>query len=156
MKFNFIVIPLLVFAVAYYGSKFTQQGLGEWYQNLKKPKWTPSGEVIGMVWTSLYILIAISVLWFWNIPVFTFWHYIIAVVLLANGFLNAYWNKLFFVEHDIKKAYTEMLLLNGTTVLIMILMTPHSYISPILLIPYAVWVGFATYLTKQILLMQKK
>ncbi len=156
MKFNFIVIPLLIFAVAYYGGKYTQQGLGDWYKHLKKPRWTPSGELIGMVWTLLYILIAISILWFWNIPVFSFWHYVVGAVFLVNGYLNMNWNKTFFVQHDIPRAYREMWILNGTTVLAIVLMIPHSYIAPTLLLPYVAWVGYATYLTKHILHINKK
>ncbi|WP_135551298.1 TspO/MBR family protein [Paenibacillus cymbidii] len=32
----------------------------QWYRTLKKPSWTPSGKVIGMIWAVLYVLIALS------------------------------------------------------------------------------------------------
>ncbi len=37
-----------------------------WYDALEKPSWTPSGMTIGIVWTVLYGLIALSVAIIYN------------------------------------------------------------------------------------------
>ena len=34
--------------------------MNEWYQKLKKAPWTPPNYVFGVVWTILYLLMAIS------------------------------------------------------------------------------------------------
>lgn len=155
MKFNFIIIPLIIALTAYQGSKYTRRGLGEWYSRLKKPKWTPTGELIGSVWTMLYIFIAIAVLWYWNIPVHTWFNYVTGAVLLIVAALNVYWNYLFFVKKDLSGAYKEMIILNIANVAAAILMGLASYIAVFLFIPYLLWVGFATNLTKKIVKMNK-
>jgi translocator protein len=48
------------------GSVFTARGLRGWYQRLQKPSWTPSGRVIGRVWTTLYLLIALAGIRSWR------------------------------------------------------------------------------------------
>lgn len=150
MKFNFIIIPIVIAATAYIGTRYTKQGLKEWYHDLKKPDWTPSGQTIGEIWTFLFLLIGFAILWFWNVPKFNWWHYAVGGILLLNAFLNAYWNKIFFVDHNIPKALKWMKLLNLTTVAAAVVMAFASMISAVLFIPYIAWVAVATKLTKEI------
>ena len=156
MKFNFIVIPIIIALTAYRGMRFTKRGLTEWYPKLQKPWWTPTGKQIGEIWIWIYIVTGISVLWFWNVPAFSNWHYVIGGLLLLNAALNVYWSKIFFVQHNFKKAYKAMMILNGFTIVIAIAMLPFSYISAFLLLPYIVWVGIATRLTLDIQKLNKK
>jgi benzodiazapine receptor len=53
---------------------------------------------------------------------------------------------LFFYQQWVGSALIEMLLLEATVVLLIIMMWRKLLRSSILLIPYAVWVAFATYL----------
>jgi tryptophan-rich sensory protein len=106
--------------------------------------------MIGQIWTLLYLITGFSVLWFWNVPAFGIWQYIVGAILLVNAYLNAYWNKAFFVEHNFKKSIKWMNYLNGTTILAAIIMLPISRFAALLLVPYIVWVYIATRLTKQI------
>lgn len=151
MHFNFIVIPAIIIATAIVGGRYTSQGLKPWYENLKKPKWTPPGSLIGEIWLFLYITTALAVLWFWNVPVFSWVHYVVGAILLANAYLNATWNKVFFVEHNLQKAYKHMNIMNGTTILSAIIMYFSAPIASFLLLPYIIWVGIATYLTKEMI-----
>jgi translocator protein len=150
MKFNFIIIPLVIAATAYYGSKYTKQGLKDWYRDLKKPDWTPSGQTISEIWIFLYLLTGFAILWFWNVPKFNWWHYVVGALLLLNAYMNAYWNKIFFVDHDIAKAIKWMKVLNIATVITAVIIGFASLISAVLFIPYIVWVYIATKLTKEI------
>lgn len=150
MKFNFFVVPAVIILTAYIGGRFTRKGIRDWYSHLKKPSWTPSGKTIGQIWTLLYLLTGFGILWFWNVPVYGITHYVIGIILIVNAYLNAFWNKVFFVEHNFAKAYKWMIFLNATTILVILLMLPKSFIAPVLFIPYVVWVGIATKLTKQI------
>lgn len=150
MKFNFIIVPLIIIATAVVGSRFTKQGLQGWYQNLKKPSWTPSGKTIGEIWTFLYVVTGFAILWFWNVPKFSWWYYVVAGILVINAFMNAYWNKIFFVDHNFNKAIKWMTVMNITTVIAAIIIAFASLISAVLFIPYIVWVGIATKLTKEI------
>ncbi len=155
MKFNFFVIPAVIAATAYFGARFTNRGLKDWYKHLHKPKWTPSGKIIGQIWTILYLLVGFGVLWFWNVPAFSKWQYIVGVVLIVNAYLNLFWNKIFFVEHNFKKAILFMNLLNGTTILVAIMIFPVSRFAALLMVPYIVWVYIATKLTKEMAKLNK-
>ncbi len=147
IKPNYVIIPLLVIIVSVVGSFFTSQGVNDWYQTLKLPSWTPSGEVIGLVWTVIFVLTAISALIFWNTSRKTSTFGIIVLIFLVNGFLNILWSYIFFDLNLILVAFFEAILLCLSTVALIILLWPVSKTASLLLFPYAAWVGFASYLT---------
>lgn len=156
MTFNYIIIPLVIIIVAVVGTRYTKQGVDTWYQEIKKPSWTPSGSLIGAIWTFLYITTGLGILWYWNVPLVSWMHYVAGVILLVNAYLNATWSKIFFVEHNIPLAYKQMNIMNATTILATILMYFASPIASVLMLPYIVWVGFTSYITKQIIEMNKQ
>jgi tryptophan-rich sensory protein len=71
-------------------------------------------------------------------------------LFLVNAFFNAYWCYLFFTKALINEAFIEMFLLNGTTITLIILLWNKSRKAATLLIPYVLWVSFATFLTYSI------
>lgn len=156
--FNFIIIPGIIIATAIIGSRYVKHGFNSsnWYRELKKPKWTPSRSLIGEIWIFLYVITGLAILWYWNVPVPHWFRYVTAVVLLANAYLNATWNRTFFIEHNLHKAYNTMQIMNGTTIIATILMFFASPIASFLMLPYIIWVGIATKLTKQIIDLNKK
>lgn len=151
LKPNYFVIPLITVATAALGSFFTNIGM-PWYDaDLIKPALTPPSLAFPIAWTTIFILTTISVLIIWNKSkrdkVFG---WLIALFIL-NAFLNAAWCLLFFTLRDIQGALIEMILLEGTTIGIMAVTWKKSKLASLLLAPYLVWVGFATYLTYMIL-----
>ena len=155
MKFSYIIIPALVLLTSYIGTRYTKVGLKTWYSSLRKPSWTPSGKLISEIWIFLYLLITVSLILFWTVTQIGFWHYLLAVVILVNLYLNATWNKIFFFEHNFAKAYKWMIYLNVTSVVIVVVMWPIYLLPALLLIPYVVWVAIATKLTKEIWKLNK-
>jgi len=156
MRWNWVVIPLITIIVSVTGSMFTSTGMmGEasWYDSIAKPDFTPPGSFIGMVWTILFILATISALIFWNLHQpfgdiardgrFQF----ITFMFLLNAALNVFWSFLFFNQHLIYAAFIEAIILGLTVVVLVVAIWPRSIWSSVLLIPYAAWVGFASYLT---------
>ena len=156
--FNFIIIPAVIIATAVVGSRYVKQGFAtsNWYKELKKPQWTPSGKLIREIWTFLYIITAAAVLWYWNVPVFSNIHYLVAGILLVNAYLNATWNKTFFVNHNLERAFNEMNIITGTSVVAAIIIFFASPIATFLMLPYIIWVIIATILTKQIIKLNSK
>lgn len=151
MRFRFIVIPAVTIVVATAGSWLTSQGVGEWYQALHKPAFTPPGALIGAVWTGIYILATIAALAIYQkIPRGWRWYWLTAV-FIANALLNVFWSYLFFVQHQVMAAFFEMLMLEATTIILAAMIWPASRLASILLWPYVVWVAFASYLTWLIL-----
>ena len=61
-----IVSLLTCFAAGGIGSLFTFKAIPTWYPGLKKPRYTPPNQVFGPVWTTLYILMGISVFFIWR------------------------------------------------------------------------------------------
>lgn len=148
MKPNYFLIPLIVLLTAFAGGKLTSLGIDSgWYGMISKPGWTPSGQVIGLVWTIIFTLSAISALIFWNkaLKYGVFWK--IAFLFGFNAFLNVAWSYLFFYRHNLGWATLEAGLLDATVWALIFLIWPISKKSSLLLLPYALWAAFATYLT---------
>lgn len=144
MKYLAVVAGVL--AVAATGSWLTGRGLDWYYNQSLVPSLAPAGAVIGSIWTIIYVLSAVSlVLWLaqkqrGNNYYRVIWWFVV------NGILNAYWSYLFFVQHQVGAAIVEMLVLELTVVWLIWLMWKRVRWSAILLLPYAAWVVFATYL----------
>ena len=116
-----------------------------WYRQLKKPPWQPPGPVFGPAWTVLYALIAASMLIVRNgdgegqRPLF--------VLFGTNLALNVAWTLIFFRGRSPLAAGVEIVILEGTTVALIVRAWPVSRLASLLLVPYALWVAFATALT---------
>lgn len=153
MFFGSVLIILVTVLTAVLGGMVTQKGL-PWYRHIKKPQWTPSGSVIGSVWTVLYTLIAIAAIVAYN----TVAGDILAWTLFlfaANAVLNAGWSALFFGFRLIGAAIIDALLMEITILVLVWLLWTAAPIASFLLIPYALWVGFATYLTYKVWYMNR-
>lgn len=136
---------LLVGSAAVAGNFFSNNGASQWYQELAKPGWTPPPWVFGPVWTILYALIALSAWLVWlerdrvNIlPA--------SVVFLVQLVLNALWSVLFFGLRRPDLALVEILLLLGVIIANVAVFWRVRRAAGLLLVPYLVWVGFATLL----------
>jgi benzodiazapine receptor len=133
---------VLTFGAAYVGSRFP---VDEWYTALSKPSWNPPNWLFGPVWSVLYILMAISVWLVWReegllgaiVPLSIF---------LLQLVLNAAWSWLFFGLHELGIAFVEIVTLWVAIVVNITLFWRLKPISGILLIPYLLWVTFASVL----------
>ena len=116
-----------------------------WYRRLKKPPWQPPGAVFGPAWTVIYALIATSMLIARDRggegqrPLF--------VLFGTNLALNVAWTLIFFRGRSPLAAGVEIVVLEGTTVALVVRAWPVSRLASLLLVPYALWVAFATALT---------
>ncbi len=148
MHLSYILIPLVTILVAYIGGRFTTSSLKTWYRGLRKPSWTPPGSVIGAVWTVLYILAAISAIVVWNLPASV--PVAIATLFILNAIVNVGWSYVFFYLHKMGLAIWVCLLLDFTIVLLIQFIAPLSFLAAWLLVPYAAWVTFASYLNYRV------
>ncbi|MFA6533716.1 MAG: TspO/MBR family protein [Patescibacteria group bacterium] len=153
MKLNYFLIPLFTIAVAWFGSLITSRGMA-WYRTINLPAWTPAGGVIGAVWTVIFLLATISALLVWNghRPERLAW---IFGLFILNGLLNFAWSYLFFGQHLLGAAVWEAGALGLSVVGLIILIWPLSRLAAGLLLPYAAWVTFATYLTYNVWSLNK-
>lgn len=147
MKFkpNYLIIPFVAFATGWIGSYFTGLGMA-WYDTLKLPAFAPPGAVIGMAWTVIYILSTISALIVWNKFPHDAGFRLVIGLFAANAFLNAFWCVLWFGWQMTGAAILEMVFLEASVIAIMISVWPRSRPAAWLMLPYAGWVAFATFL----------
>lgn len=147
MKLNYVLIPAVTILVAAVGGWLTEAGPGSWYRTIKLPSWTPSGSVIGLVWSVIFLLTAIAALIIWNAAGSKPRLDLIVGLFLANAGLNVLWSLLFFRLHLLTAAGWEAALLDLTVLGLIVLCWPIARSAAWLLMPYAGWVAFATYLT---------
>ena len=146
----YFLIPIITILTAIGGSRFASEARGEWYTNIKKPKWTPPGRVIGIIWTVIFILTCASALIVWSgspaNPILVW----LALIFLLNAALNVKWSWLFFGRHMLFAAFLDAVALDVLTWALVILIWPISQTAALLLLPYALWVIVAIYLSYSI------
>jgi translocator protein len=124
---------------------------GRWYRELDTPSWQPPNAVFGPVWTVLYALLATSMLVLRRRDGGTPW-----VLLGPNLALNLAWTLIFFRGHSPLAAGVEIVVLEASTVALVVRAAPASRLAALLLVPYALWVAFATALTWSIALRARQ
>jgi tryptophan-rich sensory protein len=133
---------LAVFAAAAVGAAASRHAPA-FYGELARPDWAPPGWLFGPAWTVLYVLMGVAAWRVWRkrgfgLPIHLF------LVQLA---LNALWTWLFFAWRQGAAAFAEIVLL-----LALIAATAGAFwrvdrAAGALLVPYLLWVGYATALT---------
>jgi len=143
---KYLVAILGVGAVGWVGSWLTNQGLDWYLYQSTIPSLAPPGGVIGMVWTIIYVLSAVSLILWLNQQKRDMTYATVVWWFVVNGILNAGWSYLFFFQQQVGLAIVEMIGLEISVLVLIWLMWRRIRWSAILLLPYAAWVMFATYL----------
>lgn len=117
-----------------------------WYNTLVKPKWTPSGAVIGLIWIVLYGCISLATAIVVDaLPVWQ-WPYGLIVLFLTNWFFNQTFTYWMFAKKNLYAAYLTALLTFSTACLLMVGYGDIVWLAGLLLIPYVLWTAIASYL----------
>lgn len=120
--------------------------MNTWFDNLQKPSWNPPNYLFGPVWTFLYALMGIAFWLIWKNATPESNKRSAYTVFALQLFLNFCWSIIFFRFQAPFIALIEILFL-----LAMILLTAYHFskiskTAAYLLIPYALWVSFASVL----------
>lgn len=119
---------------------------GPWYQSLAKPEWQPPGWLFGPAWTILFALIVVAASLVWAKTPEPRARRQLVVLFTLNGVLNVLWSFLFFQMQRPDWALAEVLVLWGSILLLIAFAVPRSRTAGLLLVPYLLWVSFATLL----------
>jgi len=134
----------LVFMAAMSGAIFKP---GDWYDALAKPSWNPPDWAFPVVWSILYILIAIAGVLVWRAEGFgvamAFWG--------AQLVLNALWSALFFGMKRMDLALYEVSALWVSIAGFIVTAWPVSQVAALLFVPYLIWVTIAAVLNRTVL-----
>lgn len=139
------VIAVAIVVVAAVGGLATDT-TSAWYSALDRPSFQPPGAVFGPVWTVLYLALGVSTWLAWR-EVEGARRGLILGLFAANYALNLAWTVIFFQLHAPVAAGIEILALLGTIVALIALLRGRQPAAAWLLVPYALWVSFATVLT---------
>jgi len=122
---------------------------GDWYETLAKPSWTPPGWLFGPVWTALYAMIGVSAWLVWRDHGSDAirWALVLWGVQLA---LNAAWSPVFFGMHQPGAAAVIIVAMWCAILATIVAFWPLQRAASLLLVPYLLWVTFATALNVSI------
>ena len=134
-------------------SMVTRPEIPTWYATLTKPWWTPPPLAFPIVWTILYIMMAISFWRLWNKgPPSVDGSKSMAWFLIQLG-LNAAWSPVFFSLHDTKTALVIISALVAAIGATIIWACRVDRVAAGLLMPYLAWVMYATTLNVGVVMM---
>jgi len=146
VKPNYFFIPLFVIITASAASYFAETGRS-WYKTINLPDWTPSGSVMVLAWTIIFVLSSLSLLILWNKHSSEKNFGVIIALFVLNALLIVGWNILFFSHQQIGLAFFQAMLLVANLILLIILIWRLSPLAAYLLVPYSLYVLFSTVLT---------
>lgn len=127
----------------------TTQG---WYMELVKPGWAPEPSVFGVVWSVLYVTIAIAFIYtcYKTFGAGATWPKYIFYIFLFNIFVNVIFTPIQFGLRNLPLAMVDILLILGSCLALLYYIFPYSKWTAVLLAPYTVWVCIATALQASI------
>ncbi|MBU1091616.1 tryptophan-rich sensory protein [Patescibacteria group bacterium] len=128
-----LVLPQLAGLV---GSFFTVSTISTWYDFLQKPSFNPPSWVFGPAWVLLYFLMGIALYLAWEKRFLFFVHL----------FFNAIWSIIFFGLQQPGWAFVNIIIIWLFIIFLMIKFWKVNRWSTYLLIPYFLWVSFASVL----------
>ena len=149
MKINDIlklVASVILCQVAgFLGSLFTTPAIPTWYATLKKPFFNPPNWIFSPVWISLFILMGISLFFVWRRPDHPKFK-IAFIFFFVQLILNILWSAAFFGLRVPLLGLMDIVLLWIAILFTTLNFLKVSKFAGVLLIPYLLWVSFATLL----------
>ncbi|MDO6601175.1 TspO/MBR family protein [Arenibacter palladensis] len=150
-QLTYIAISVTVcLTIGFLSSFATQSSVNDWYLELNKPSFNPPNWIFAPVWTVLYIMMGVAAGIVWAKG---FYHIWVKTALYHFGIqllFNALWSIIFF---GFKNPFAALLVILALLVLLIFTIKWFKVVSTTaayLLIPYLLWVCFATALNYKI------
>ncbi|MFD0764046.1 TspO/MBR family protein [Mucilaginibacter lutimaris] len=151
-----LVISLLItLSIGVVASLFTRPEIKDWYTTLYKPSFTPPNWLFPVAWTTLYILIAIAAYMVWQLRDGSRTYKTAAMIYIIQLALNFSWSIVFFGMHQILGGLVIIVSLLIVIVLNISWFGRFSRTAAWLLVPYLLWVSYATLLNIGICVLNK-
>jgi len=133
---------LISFMAAAIGAAASMEA-APFYAQLLRPDWAPPASVFAPVWSALYALMGMAAWLVWRTSGLRAARLPLALFLTQLA-LNALWSWLFFKWHRGALAFADILLLWGLILATSIAFGRVRVLAAVLLIPYLLWVSFAS------------
>jgi tryptophan-rich sensory protein len=131
----------------------TIDAIQTWYPTIQKPSWNPPNWLFGPVWTLLYGLMGISFAFLWNSS--QNGRYAAMLMFVVQFGLNMAWSYLFFNLHLLGWSFIESLIMLSTIGVTIFLSYSVNATASYLLVPYFLWVSFASILNGTVWYLNK-
>lgn len=148
--FKIIIAILICLLIGFLSSFATQSSVDDWYVTLNKPSFNPPNWIFAPVWTFLYILMGAAAGIVWGKGLHHLW---VKTAMYHFGFqllLNALWSIVFFGLQSPAWALWVIIALIISIILTIKWFRIVSKKAAFLMIPYLLWVVFATLLNFKI------
>lgn len=146
-----VLVPLVI---GFAGGIFTSSSVNNWYTTINKPSFTPPGWLFGPAWTLLYILMGLAFYFAW-LKGFGGNPSLCIGIFAVQLILNFLWSILFFGLKAPLYAFVEIVFLWVAILINVIVFFRVSRVSGYLLLPYILWVSFASALNLGVVLLNK-
>lgn len=144
-----ILSILFTLGIGTLGGLFTAPEIGGWYATLQKPSFQPPNWLFGPVWSLLYTLMGISLYMVWKQPSSDRRNKALTIFII-QFVLNFSWSIIFFNQHQVGWALVEIVVMWVCILLTIIRFYQIKPAAAWLLVPYILWVSFATALNAAI------
>lgn len=143
---KFFVAVIMCELAGVVGSIFTASAIPTWYASLVRPTFSPPNWIFGPVWITLYFLMGVALFLIWqkglkdkkNIFAFRFF--------ISHLFINSIWSIIFFGLQNPLWAFFDIILLWFMIAVLIIKFSEIDKRAAYLLVPYMLWVSFASVL----------
>ncbi len=146
-KFIKLVLSLIIcLSAGFIGSIFTRQSVSTWYPTINKPSFNPPNWIFSPVWTTLFILMGIALFLVWQKGLSEKTNRFAFIIFIIQLIFNMAWSLAFF---GLKSPFLGFLVIIVLLLLILLTIMKFFKVSKVagwLLIPYILWVSFATVL----------
>ncbi|MBV9538169.1 MAG: tryptophan-rich sensory protein [Acidisphaera sp.] len=157
MILPFVIAGLGAIATAVAGALLTK--LGAWYRDLRKPSWQPPDWLFGPAWTVIFALAAYAAGAGWESAPDEATRTTIVGLFVANALLNMFWSWLFFTRQRPDWALVEVaalwLSIFALIVVLAPVSAPLSTPASLAMVPYLLWVSFASFLNLTIVRLNR-
>ena len=147
---TFLSFLAITFSASLIGGLATITFKEPWYSLLNKPTFNPPDWIFGPVWTSLYLMMTVSIWLYWladNRNINTVYIYFIHLVF------NTTWSIVFFVFHNMILSLLVLIILIALIIKLIIRFKRVKILSAYLMIPYLLWCSFALILNTSLIIL---
>ncbi|CAG0993384.1 Tryptophan-rich protein TspO [Methanosarcinales archaeon] len=140
-----VSITICLFA-GFLGSFFTIPAIPTWYATLTKPSFAPPNWLFFPVWTTLFVMMGISLYLVWRRGLEGQQVKNALVIFAVQLILNVLWSAAFFGLRSPLSGLIEISILWISIAFTIMIFMKISRTAGLLLIPYIIWVSFAAIL----------
>ncbi|MCP8304020.1 MAG: tryptophan-rich sensory protein [archaeon] len=135
------------------GSVFTYPSIPTWYASLQKPSFNPPNWLFAPVWLILFALMGVSAYLVWSKGLESEGVKAALFIFVVQLVLNVLWSIVFFGLHSIFYSFVIIIVLWIAIALTITAFVRVSKKAGALLLPYILWVSFASVLNYYIWLL---